>query len=158
VRLERFALISLNIDVGSAPKDSEMANVRFLVEPSSVGCCTRQTRRREAIPDMDIGSDCIGPERSREVGFVEHGCSMVRNGAISMLCDAVLLGAIPGAVASCNSALISEFEESVGQVLSTLVMLQGLDFCIDLVVRLARSATPFCWGRFLVLWRRVIPH
>src|SRR6266540_3289688 len=58
---------------------------------------------------------------------------IISHGAICTFCYSVLLWPVASRVASMNSAGISEFDELVGHVFPSFVVLQFFDFRIELV-------------------------
>lgn len=67
----------------------------------------------------------------------KHGSGMISNSPVGSLCNSILLGAVPGAVASDNATLISELDESSRHVFPSLVILEGFDFRIQLVLSIS---------------------
>jgi hypothetical protein len=63
VRLERIALISLDMHIGSAPPYSEVGNVGFSLIECFEGCRAREKSCRQPILDMDHRGYAFTPER-----------------------------------------------------------------------------------------------
>jgi hypothetical protein len=91
VRLERIALISLDMHIGSAPPYSEVGNVGFSLIESFEGCRARERSCRQLIPDMDHRRDTFTPERGGKSRLREHSSDSLTHCPISSFRETVLL-------------------------------------------------------------------
>ena len=66
MRLERVALVLLDMHIGSATPNSEMGDIRLALIESLKGSGVRKGGSGKAIPDMDHGGKAMTPEGGRK--------------------------------------------------------------------------------------------
>ena len=68
-----LSLVLLDVDIGSTAKNAKMSNRRLLLVPElkwSLARCNGRSGR--PVVHMSECSNCIPPERARELGFIKH--------------------------------------------------------------------------------------
>ena len=86
------------------------------------------------------------PEGGRQVGLLQESSGALSQSPVGPLSNTILVGLIPHSVLSGNASSSQEGAEGCRHVLSTLIVVQGLDFepqrvlspCLELLERLKR--------------------
>ena len=130
-----MVLIPLHMHISSAAPNSKMRHIWLDPMPEFIRSCSfRDCRGRKAIPDMDISSKGLAPERSRESRLGEHSCDPLSNRSVCSLCYPVLLRPIAHSVLSSNPGICSVLQECIGHVFTALVISQSIDLCTMVVL------------------------
>ena len=119
-------VVPLDVRIGPASPDSQMGEIWLLAIEALIGSAGA-ARGGHAVPDMDKGGEGFTPEGMGETRLCQSRCDALQNGPVGALCNSILLGMVPCAVAPLNAMLSTESVPRLAHVLPTLVILYGTD-------------------------------
>src|SRR5687768_7971472 len=107
--LEFLPLFLRNMGIGSASKDSEMFQVRFLACKHLPRChFVFQSTCRTPIPEVGCCHDCFSPELIIQPSMVEHASGHLHQGSVESLSSPILLWCVRGAELLFDALLLAK--------------------------------------------------